>query len=70
MGGGHAPGSLDEGADTSVWLATSDEPAAMETGRFLKQRHSEEPHPVASDRAVQDRLLEHCAELSGLLFDG
>lgn len=65
MGGERAPGSLDEGADTQIWLATSEEPAAMQTGRFLKQRRSEEPHPAASDPSVQDRLLDRCAELSG-----
>ena len=70
MGGDGAPGSLDEGADTQIWLATSKDPAAMETGRFLKQRRTEEPHPAASDSAVQDGLLERCAELSGRRLDG
>ena len=70
MGGGAAPGSLDEGADTQVWLATSDEPAAMQSGRFLKQRGREDPHPAASDRTIQDRLLDRCVELTGLRLDG
>jgi NAD(P)-dependent dehydrogenase (short-subunit alcohol dehydrogenase family) len=70
MGGERAPGSLDEGADTLIWLATSTEPAALGTGRYLKQRASQEPHPTASDGAVQDRLLEHCAQLSGCRVDG
>ncbi len=70
MGGDRAPGSLEEGADTQIWLVMSDEPAAMETGRLLKQRRTQEPHPVASDRTVQDRLLAHCADLSGVRFDG
>lgn len=70
MGGEAAPGSLDEGSDTQVWLATSEEPAALESGRFLKQRQRQQPHPAASDTSIQERLLERCAELSGWRLDG
>ena len=38
MGGPNAPGSLEEGADTIVWLATK-APASI-TGQFLRDRES------------------------------
>jgi NAD(P)-dependent dehydrogenase (short-subunit alcohol dehydrogenase family) len=57
MGGPDATDELPEGAETQVWLATSDEPEATATGRFLKRRQVLEPNPASRDLAVQDRLL-------------
>jgi NAD(P)-dependent dehydrogenase (short-subunit alcohol dehydrogenase family) len=37
MGGASAPGSVEEGADTAVWLATIDKPG---TGLFYRDRRS------------------------------
>lgn len=65
MGGAGAPGALPEGADTQVWLATSDEPAATVTGRFLNRRNDLRAHEATYDVAVQDGLLAACAELTG-----
>ncbi|MGI3784369.1 MAG: SDR family NAD(P)-dependent oxidoreductase, partial [Janthinobacterium lividum] len=39
MGGTGATDELPAGADTQVWLATSNDPAATTTGRYLKRRH-------------------------------
>ncbi|RZS90942.1 NAD(P)-dependent dehydrogenase (short-subunit alcohol dehydrogenase family) [Motilibacter rhizosphaerae] len=66
MGGRGAPGSPEEGADTQVWLATSDEPAAVASGRYLKGRREQQPNPAARDERLQDRLVELCARLSGV----
>lgn len=65
MGGPNAPGELAAGADTPVWLATSDDPAATATGRLLKQRRRLEPNPVALDPSAQDRLLDELARITG-----
>jgi NAD(P)-dependent dehydrogenase (short-subunit alcohol dehydrogenase family) len=65
MGGPNAPDDLPEGSQTQVWLATSDEPAALVTGRFLKRRQELRANPAAYDLALQDRLLAGCADLSG-----
>jgi len=70
MGGPGATDPLPDGAETQVWLATSDEPAATATGRYLKRRHVLEPHPAARDGAVQDRLLAECARLTGVDLPG
>jgi NAD(P)-dependent dehydrogenase (short-subunit alcohol dehydrogenase family) len=66
MGGPNAPGELPEGADTPIWLATSDEPAATRTGRYLKSRTEIPANPSAHDIRVQDGLLAACAELTGV----
>jgi NAD(P)-dependent dehydrogenase (short-subunit alcohol dehydrogenase family) len=57
MGGDGATDELPLGAETQVWLATSDEPAATRTGRYLKRRQDLKANPDAYDQAQQDRLL-------------
>ena len=66
LGGPGATNELDEGAETQVWLATSDESEATVTGRLLKWRRPLVPNPAANDIAMQDGLLEACARLSGV----
>lgn len=65
MGGPSATDDLPEGAETQVWLATSDEDAATTTGRYLKRRQVLRPSPVAEDVDAQTRLLRICADLTG-----
>ena len=66
MGGAAAPGTLSQGADTPVWLATSDEPAAAVSGRYFGRRSERQANPASGDEALQERLLERCAALSGV----
>jgi NAD(P)-dependent dehydrogenase (short-subunit alcohol dehydrogenase family) len=66
MGGPGAPGDLTLGAATQVWLATSDDPAAMVTGRYFYHQRQRDTHPAARDRSVQDGLLDACARLTGV----
>jgi NAD(P)-dependent dehydrogenase (short-subunit alcohol dehydrogenase family) len=66
MGGPNAPDALPEGAETQVWLAASDEPAALVTGRYLKRRQDLRANPAAYDVDLQDGLLGACAALSGV----
>jgi NAD(P)-dependent dehydrogenase (short-subunit alcohol dehydrogenase family) len=66
MGGPSAPDPLHLGAETPVWLATSDEPAAMVTGRYFKRRRQLRANPAAYDVALQERFLDACAGLSGV----
>jgi NAD(P)-dependent dehydrogenase (short-subunit alcohol dehydrogenase family) len=65
LGGPGATDELPEGAETQVWLATSDEVATL-TGRYLKRRKDLRANPAAYDVALQDRLLAACAELTGV----
>ncbi|MDO9354841.1 MAG: SDR family NAD(P)-dependent oxidoreductase [Solirubrobacteraceae bacterium] len=66
MGGAGATGDLALGADTQAWLAIDPSPEATESGRYLHHREARDPHPAAADPAFQDRLLETCAELTGV----
>ena len=70
MGGAGAPDDLALGADTQVWLAVSEEPAATASGRYLYHREEQRANPVASDPAVQDGLLAACAQLTGVELGG
>ncbi len=65
MGGRGATHDLPVGADTQVWLATSDESAALVTGRFFKWRRDQRANPQAYDTDLQDALLTACAALTG-----
>lgn len=66
LGGPNATDDLPTGADTQVWLATSDEPAATVTGRYFKWREDLRANPAAYDVEVQERLLGACAEITGV----
>ncbi len=68
MGGSGAPDDLEQGADTQVWLAVSDDPGAQVSGRHFYHRRRREPLPVASDVEVQEGLLRACQELTGVVL--
>ena len=65
MGGAGAPDDLRRGDETQAWLAVSDDPAAIVSGRLFYHLRPTDPHPAASDPAVQDGLLDACRRLTG-----
>jgi NAD(P)-dependent dehydrogenase (short-subunit alcohol dehydrogenase family) len=70
MGGPSATDDLPAGADTPIWLATSDEPAATVTGRYFHRRRELRANPAAYRDDLQEELLAACAELSGVKLPG
>jgi NAD(P)-dependent dehydrogenase (short-subunit alcohol dehydrogenase family) len=66
MGGAGAPDDLARGDETQAWLAVSDEPAALVSGRYFYHLAEREPAPAANDPRVQDALLDACARLTGV----
>ena len=66
MGGRFAPGNLQQGAETQVWLAASDDPEARVTGRCFYHKRTRPVHAAASDIAFQDSFLAVCEELTGV----
>jgi NAD(P)-dependent dehydrogenase (short-subunit alcohol dehydrogenase family) len=66
MGGPAATDDLPEGAETQVWLATSDDAEATVTGAYFKRRRQLRANPAAYDESLQEGLLAACAELSGV----
>jgi NAD(P)-dependent dehydrogenase (short-subunit alcohol dehydrogenase family) len=65
MSGDVAPLDVAAGADTPVWLATSDDPAATVTGAFFHERRQVRLNEQAYDVELQDALVEQCAALCG-----
>jgi NAD(P)-dependent dehydrogenase (short-subunit alcohol dehydrogenase family) len=65
LGGPNATDALPDGADTPVWLASSDDPEALAGGRYLKHRVSLKANPAAYDPDVQERLLGVLAGITG-----
>jgi NAD(P)-dependent dehydrogenase (short-subunit alcohol dehydrogenase family) len=68
MGGRGAPDNLDDAHRTQVWLAVSDEPAALVTGKYFYHLRLRPVLPATYDKSTQDALLEACARLSGVQF--
>ena len=66
MGGAGAPDDLAMGHLTQTWLATSNDPAATESGGYWYHRKRRAPDPAALDPDFQDRLLNRLTELTGV----
>lgn len=66
MGGRFAPGNLQEGAATQVWLAISDEPGAKASGRYFYHMRTRPALAAASELTVQDGFLAACERLTGV----
>lgn len=66
MGGPGAPDDLAQGPETQVWLAASDDPAALVSGHYFYHRHPRETHPAVHDTAVQEGLLHACERVTGV----
>jgi NAD(P)-dependent dehydrogenase (short-subunit alcohol dehydrogenase family) len=66
MGGPNAPDDLEAGRRTQVWLATSDDTAAMISGQYFYHMRLRRPHPATRDADRQDALIAACARFSGI----
>ena len=66
MGGPEAPDDFDMGYLTQTWLATSEEPAAIVSGRYWHHRQTHAPAKQVSDAGFQDQLSEKLVELTGV----
>lgn len=66
MGGRGAPTDLPTGAGTQVWLASSDQPEALHTGRYMRHMRELPVPSQAADVDCQDRLVAACETLSGV----
>jgi NAD(P)-dependent dehydrogenase (short-subunit alcohol dehydrogenase family) len=69
MGGPGAPDDLREGYLTQAWLAVSDDPEALVSGKYFHHRRPRGADPAADDTARQDELLEVCRRFSGIALD-
>jgi len=68
MGGPGAPDSLEEAPKTQVWLAVSNDPGALVTGKYFYHMRQSPFNPIAKDEQVQEKFLLRCQEFSGITF--
>jgi NAD(P)-dependent dehydrogenase (short-subunit alcohol dehydrogenase family) len=66
MGGSGATDDLDAGAETQVWLATSNEPSALVSGEYFYHQKRRVTVVAARDEIIQDRLIAECGRISGM----
>ena len=70
MSGPRATGDLDAGHRTQVWLATSDNAAAMVSGEYFYHMRLRKPNGITQSAERQDKLFAECARLSGVDLPG
>jgi NAD(P)-dependent dehydrogenase (short-subunit alcohol dehydrogenase family) len=68
MGGPGAPDDLVEGAKTQAWLAVSNDREALVTGRFFFHKKLQKFHPMATNKAVQNKLITEYERITGISF--
>lgn len=66
MGGRDAPVDLETGQATQSWLAVSDDPAALASGRYWHHLLVEPAAAEAADPAFQDDLVAKLEALTGV----
>jgi len=66
MGGASAPVDIDTGQRTQTWLAVSEEPAALVSGRYWHDMKEEQPASEALDLGFQDSLIARLQQLTGI----
>ena len=66
MGGAGAPVDMDTGQRTQTWLAVSQEPAALVTGRYWHHLEQQQPASEATDPTFQDALIGQLSKLTGV----
>jgi len=66
MGGAGAPDDLQKGYETQVWLAVSNDAAALVRGKYFYHQQPAQYLPAANDSLVQEKFLQICQQLSGV----
>jgi NAD(P)-dependent dehydrogenase (short-subunit alcohol dehydrogenase family) len=66
MGGPGAPDDMNQAHLTQAWLAAGDDPKANVSGKYFYHLARMQPNPQTHDAVVQDRLIDICAEISGV----
>jgi NAD(P)-dependent dehydrogenase (short-subunit alcohol dehydrogenase family) len=66
MGGSGAPDDLKKGYETQIWLATSDDAAAMVSGRYFHHRKEARSNPEADDVRLHEQFMDLCRQITGV----
>jgi NAD(P)-dependent dehydrogenase (short-subunit alcohol dehydrogenase family) len=68
MGGAGAPDNLEKGFQTQVWLAVSQDPQALVSGRYFHHQREGRSLPATDNTDTQERFLQYCEQISGVRF--
>ena len=68
MGGRGAPGDLQKGYETQVWLAASNDEKAKLSGRYFFHQKERHHNPEADDVQLQEQFFNLCKEITGVSF--
>ncbi|MCE7039050.1 SDR family NAD(P)-dependent oxidoreductase [Dyadobacter sp. CY312] len=68
MGGIGAPGNLEQGIQTQVWLATNEDSRAKVSGCYFYHKKQSDFQLAAKNNDVQDKFLALCEEITGVAF--
>ncbi|WP_062210847.1 SDR family NAD(P)-dependent oxidoreductase [Demequina oxidasica] len=66
LGGPDAWDSVEDGAESQVWLATSHEAVATTTGQYVKRREVLEPNPITQDAEARAALVAELERVTRL----
>jgi len=66
MGGAGAPDDLQKGCETQAWLATSEDPKALVSGKYFFHQQQQKSHKDAADAKLQQQLLAECERQTGV----
>jgi NAD(P)-dependent dehydrogenase (short-subunit alcohol dehydrogenase family) len=66
MGGRGAPDDLNQGYETQMWLAVSDERSAKVSGRYFHHLAERRYNTQADDVMLQERFLSLCEKITGI----
>ena len=70
MGGPGASDDLRLGHVTQAWLAVSDSPEALTSGRYWHHQRTQKPHQAVRDERFQSALLDSLAAHTGSTIQG
>jgi NAD(P)-dependent dehydrogenase (short-subunit alcohol dehydrogenase family) len=68
MGGAGAPDDLQKGAETQAWLAISNDPDALVSGRYFFHKKEKNYLPLADNISLQEDYLKLCEQITGIRF--
>ncbi|WP_084038887.1 SDR family NAD(P)-dependent oxidoreductase [Demequina sp. NBRC 110053] len=66
LGGEDAWDEVEDGAETQVWLAVFDDPAATVSGRYVKRRETLNPNPIVEDADARAGLVAELERVTGV----
>ncbi|WP_408095567.1 SDR family NAD(P)-dependent oxidoreductase [Peredibacter sp. HCB2-198] len=64
MGGAGAPDNLMKGIETQIWLAISNDPEALVTGKYFHHKEQRKPNSLAESERNQDELVSYLEKIS------